>query len=60
MLLEFRKEDEALPIRPEHKMSVADVKAEVIPEGYTFEKLVDTMPRQHILFFKRAAGAVLP
>lgn len=53
VLLEFRKEDPSVPIRPEHKMSVAEVKAEVIPEGYVFEKVVDTMPWQHILFFRR-------
>lgn len=53
VLLEFRKEDPSVPIRPEHKMSVAEVKAEVIPEGYVFEKVVDTMPWQHIIFFRR-------
>src|SRR5271166_2058793 len=37
VLLEYRKEDPKVPIRPEHKMSVQEVKAEVIPEGYRFE-----------------------
>jgi ubiquinone/menaquinone biosynthesis C-methylase UbiE len=54
VLLEFRKEDPSVPIRPEHKMSVAEVKAEVLPEGYQFEKVVDTLPWQHIIFFRRA------
>ena len=54
VLLEFRKEDPAVPIRPEHKMSVKEVRAEVVPEGYEFEKVVDTMPWQHIIFFRRA------
>lgn len=53
VLLEFRKEDPSVPIRPEHKMTVAGVKAEVTPEGYVFEKVVDTMPWQHIVFFRR-------
>lgn len=53
VLLEYRKEDPSVPIRPEHKMSVAEVKAEVIPEGYQFEKVVDTLPWQHIIFFKK-------
>lgn len=55
VLLEFRKEDPTVPIRPEHKMSVEEVKEEVIPEGYSFEKVVDTLPWQHILFFRPAA-----
>jgi ubiquinone/menaquinone biosynthesis C-methylase UbiE len=53
VLLEFRKEDPAVPIRPEHKMSVDEVRAEVTPEGYSFDKVVDTLPWQHIIFFHR-------
>ena len=53
VLLEYRKEDPAVPIRPEHKMSVAEVKAEVVPEGYEFERVVETMPWQHIIFFRK-------
>jgi len=53
VLLEYRKEDPSVPMRPEHKMSVAEVKAEVIPEGYQFEKVVDTLPWQHIIFFRK-------
>ena len=53
VLLEFRKEDPTVPIRPEHKMSVAEVKAEVAPQGYAFEKVVDTLPWQHIIFFQK-------
>ncbi len=55
VLLEFRKEDPNVPIRPEHKMSVDQVKAEVTPEGYQFEKVIDTLPWQHILFFRKPA-----
>lgn len=54
VLLEFRKEDPAVPIRPEHKMSLGEVKAEVIPEGYQFDKAVETLPWQHIIFFRKA------
>jgi ubiquinone/menaquinone biosynthesis C-methylase UbiE len=54
VLLEYRKEDPSVPIRPEHKMSVQEVKAEVIPEGYRFEKVVDTLPWQHIIFFRKS------
>jgi ubiquinone/menaquinone biosynthesis C-methylase UbiE len=53
VLLEFRKEDPSVPIRPEHKMSVDEVKAEVTPEGFRFEKVVDKLPWQHIIFFQK-------
>jgi len=54
VLLEFRKEDPNVPIRPEHKMSVEEVRAEVQPEGFRFEKNLDTLPRQHILIFRKS------
>jgi ubiquinone/menaquinone biosynthesis C-methylase UbiE len=53
VLLEYRKEDPSVPIRPEHKMTVEEVKAEVTPEGFRFEKVVDKMPWQHIIFFRK-------
>jgi ubiquinone/menaquinone biosynthesis C-methylase UbiE len=53
VLLEFRKEDPTVPIRPEHKMTTDEVKAEVVPQGYEFEKVVDTLPWQHIVFFRK-------
>jgi ubiquinone/menaquinone biosynthesis C-methylase UbiE len=55
VLLEFRKEDPAVPIRPEHKMSVEEVKAEVTPQGFDYQKVVDSLPWQHIVFFTKAS-----
>ena len=55
VLIEYRKEDPSVPIRPEHKMSVAEVRAEVEPEGFRFEKNLATLPRQHILIFHKSA-----
>jgi ubiquinone/menaquinone biosynthesis C-methylase UbiE len=52
VLLEYRGEDPEVPIRPEHKMTVATVKAEVEPEGFRLDKVIETLPRQHILIFK--------
>jgi ubiquinone/menaquinone biosynthesis C-methylase UbiE len=51
VLLEYRKEDPSIPIREEHKMSVADAKAEVEAEGYRLASVIETLPRQHILIF---------
>jgi SAM-dependent methyltransferase len=53
VLLEYRGEDPAVPIRPEHKMTVVQVKAELEPEGFRLDKLVDGLPRQHILIFRK-------
>jgi predicted methyltransferase len=53
VLLEYRKEDPTIPIREEHKMSVADVRRELEAEGFVFDKLLDPLPRQHILIFRK-------
>jgi ubiquinone/menaquinone biosynthesis C-methylase UbiE len=52
ILLEYRKEDPTVPIRLEHKMTVKEVRAEIEPEGFRFEKSLETLPRQHILIFR--------
>lgn len=54
VLLEYRKEDPKVPIREEHKMSVAMVKQEVTADGYVLDKLVADLPWQHIFFFKKS------
>ena len=56
VLLEYRKEDPSIPIRPEHKMSVGEVKAELEPEGFRLAQAIETLPRQHILIFAKADG----
>ena len=53
VLLEFRKEDPKVPIRLEHKMSIAEVKAEMEPEGLVIDKVLDVLPWQHIIFLKK-------
>jgi ubiquinone/menaquinone biosynthesis C-methylase UbiE len=53
VLLEYRKEDPQVPIFPAHKMSVAEVTAEIEPEGFKLEKTLENLPRQHILIFRK-------
>ena len=53
VLLEYRKEDPNVPIRPEHKMSVAEAKLEVEAEGFKLTTTNEDLPRQHILIFSR-------
>ena len=54
VLVEYRAEDPNVPIRPEHKMTVAQVKAELEPEGFRLDRTLETLPRQHILIFKKS------
>lgn len=53
VLLEYRKEDPSVPIRFEHKMSVAEAKLEVEAEGFRLARVSDVLPRQHILIFEK-------
>lgn len=55
VLLEYRKEDPSIPIRPEHKMSVAEVKTELEAEGFKLSQVIETLPRQHILILTKSA-----
>lgn len=53
VLVEYRKEDPGIPIRPEHKMSVQEAKLEVEAEGFKLTATNEDLPRQHILIFSR-------
>jgi len=53
VLLEYRKEDPAIPIKPDHKMSVREAKLEVEAEGFALAQVDESLPRQHILIFTR-------
>jgi ubiquinone/menaquinone biosynthesis C-methylase UbiE len=56
VLLEYRKEDPNVPIRFEHKMSVAEARLEITAEGFTFDQVIGGLPWQHILVFRRPAN----
>jgi len=51
VLVEFRKEDPSVPIQPLHKMSVADARAELESMGFKFQRSLEFLPWQHIIFF---------
>ena len=53
VLLEYRKEDPTIPIRPEHKMSVQQVKTELEAEGFKLSEVIEKLPRQHILILTK-------
>jgi ubiquinone/menaquinone biosynthesis C-methylase UbiE len=53
VLVEFRAEDPDVPIKPEHKMSVDQVRKEVEPEGFAFKTVHEFLPWQHIIVFEK-------
>jgi tRNA A58 N-methylase Trm61 len=53
VLLEYRAEDPRVPILPLHKMTVEQVKSEIEPEGFRLDQVIESLPRQHIIIFKR-------
>ena len=57
VLIEFRKEDANVPIREDHKMSVREARLELEAERFRFDRVIDVLPWQHILIFRRAGDA---
>ena len=55
VLVEFRAEDPEVPIKPEHKMTLAQVRKELEPQGFTFKESVETLPWQHVIIFEKSA-----
>lgn len=53
-LVEFRGEDPEIPIKPEHKMTKAQVRRELEPRGFRLVQQFDGLPWQHLLLFERA------
>lgn len=56
VLLEYRAEDPNVPIRPEHKMTKAQVKLEVEAEGFRQWRVYDDLPQQHLIVFTKPEG----
>ncbi len=56
ILVEYRKEDPRIPIADTHRMSVVGARIEVEAEGFTFDRLVPGLPRQHIIVFRKTAS----
>jgi len=56
VLVEYRGEDPNVPIKPLHKMTVAQVRKEMSIQPVTFEQTIATLPRQHIIVFRKRAN----
>lgn len=53
VLVEYRGEDPDVPIKPLHKMTVAQVRKEMAVHPVTFERTIGTLPRQHVIVFRK-------
>jgi ubiquinone/menaquinone biosynthesis C-methylase UbiE len=53
VLVEFRGEDPEVPIKPEHKMTLTQVKREVEPQGFRFKESLEFLPWQHVIIFEK-------
>lgn len=58
VFVEYRLEDPTVPIKLVHKMSEAQVRMEMQHHPLTWVETVRTLPRQHVIFFKKNAPAV--
>ncbi len=54
VLIEYKGEDQSIPILPSHKMTVAQAKLEVEHEGFALTTVNSSLPRQHVLVFSPA------
>jgi SAM-dependent methyltransferase len=52
-LVEFRGEDPEVPIKPEHKMTKAQIRKEWEANGFVLDREFDGLPWQHLMFWKR-------
>jgi len=51
--VEFRGEDPAVPIKPLHKMTQAQVKKEMMVQPLEWVETIGVLPRQHIVVFRK-------
>jgi precorrin-6B methylase 2 len=56
ILVEYRGEDPSVPIKPLHKMTVAQASREMAAVGLELDQLREELPRQPIMIFRRAGS----
>jgi len=53
VLVEYRAEDQRVPIKPLHKMSEAGIRREIEAGGLVWQQTVTTLPWQHVVIFRK-------
>ncbi len=56
VFIEYRAEDDDVPIKPEHKMSKEQLTKELNANGYKLVKEYDGLPWQHMMWFGKNAA----
>ena len=52
-LVEYRAEDDDVPIKPLHKMSESQIRREVARHGLAWERTANALPWQHVVVFRK-------
>lgn len=53
VLVEYRGEDASVPIKPEHKMTLAQVRSEIEPMGFRLQEVFEFLVHQRVIVFKK-------
>jgi protein-L-isoaspartate O-methyltransferase len=60
VFVEYRKEDDKVPIKLVHKMTEKQVIKEMRPHPLKYVKTIDVLPQQHIIIFEKKGAAKTP
>ena len=50
----YRKEDTSIPIAATYTMSIGEIRTGIEAAGFSFDRLDENLPRQHIAIFRKA------
>ena len=53
VFVEYRAEDARVPIKPLHKMSIAQIRLEAAQHALVYERTASTLPWQHVVIFSK-------
>ena len=53
VFVEYRGEDPEVPIKPLHKMTVAQLRKEMSLQPLDWKKTIEVLPRQHVVIFTK-------
>ena len=60
VLVEYRGEDPDVPIKPEHKMTLKQVRKELEPQGFVFKESLEFLPWQHLIILGKSNVDPMP
>ena len=59
VLVEYRGEDDSVPIKPRHKMTVKQATREMSAVGLELHDILDDLPWQHVMIFQKSGDTRL-